>query len=401
MVVVVIFSAGAQAAPGDPDLTFSGDGEQTTDFGGFGDDRATGVAVTAHGKVIVVGQAGGGAGGSFFALARYNRNGSLDTSFSGDGRKMTYFRGRRERATGVALQDNGKIVVVGFAGNDLGGDFALARYRRDGSLDTSFAGDGKQRTEFPFSSIANGVAIQDDGKIVVVGGDGNGDFALARYNRNGSLDTSFSGDGRKTTDFYDGDYYEEATGVALQGDGKIVAVGVAGERYYSSLVLARYRVNGSLDSSFSGDGKSGASFGLYNGGAHAVALQDDGKIVAVGGGGDGGDFALARFNVNGPPDMSFSGDGQQTTGSGGQATGVAIQDDQKIVAVGYGEDFGLARYDPNGSLDMGFAGDGKQTTGFVANGVALTPLGNIVVAGYVGSGPNETNDFALARYAGG
>ena len=100
----------------------------------------------------------------------------------------------------------------------------------------------------------------------------------------------------------------------------------------------------------------------------------------------------------GDPDVTFSGDGRQTTGVGGQATGVALQGDGKIVAVGYG--VGLARYNPDGSLDMGFAGDGTQATAFVPNAVALTPLGRIVVAGYVGPGPSQTNDFVLARYLG-
>ena len=402
LLLVGVFSAGAQAAPGDLDVTFSGDGQQTTNFGGS--DGANAVALQPNGKTVAVGFAGaGGPGGGRFALARYNPDGSPDASFSVNGRRMTNFAGPGERANGVALQADGKIVAVGFAGTDEfgDGDFALARFNANGSLDTSFSGDGKQRTRLPFGGEAFGVAIQGNGKIVVVGGDGNGDFALARYNPNGSLDTSFSGDGKQATDFYGGDYSERANGVALQGDGKIVAAGEANERYYSSLVLARYNANGSLDTSFSGDGKSGTSFGgIYNGGAHGVALQADGKIVAVGGGGFGGDFSLARFNPNGSGDGSFSGDGKQTTGSGGQATGVAIQGDGKIVAVGYGEDFGLARYNPNGSLDASFSGDGKQTTAFGANGVALTPHGKIVAVG-VGPGPNETNDFALARYLGG
>jgi uncharacterized delta-60 repeat protein len=395
--VGLVFSAGAQAAPGDLDPTFSGDGKQTTRFAGFGDDGATGVALQGNGKIVAVGHARGG-DGSRFALARYNHDGSLDTSFSGGGRQTTDFGGLASGANGVALGANGKIVAVGVAGADNDADFALARYRHDGSLDKSFSGDGKKRTQFPFGSEATGVAIQGDGKIVVVGAAGNGEFALARYKPNGSLDTSFSGDGMKTTDFYE-TYSESATALALQGDGKIVAVGVAADRYYSRLVLARYRLNGSLDTSFSGDGRSGTSFGPYNGGAHGVALQGDGKIVAVGGGGDGGDFSLARFNPNGSLDTSFSG-GTQTTGSGGQATGVALQGDGKIVAVGYGEDFGIARYNPNGSLDTSFSGDGKQATDFAPFGVALQGNGKIVPVG-AGVGPSQTNDFALARYLGG
>ena len=160
----------------------------------------------------------------------------------------------------MALQGNGKIVVVGVAGSV---DFALARYNPNGSLDTTFSGDGKQRTDFGGAGDqAAGVVLQADGKIVAVGGGGaGGDFALARYNPNGSLDTSFSGDGKQTTDFGGDD--DQAAGVALQS-GKVVAVGfvgctcsVTGQKF----VLARYNPNGTLDTSFSGDGKQTTNFG--------------------------------------------------------------------------------------------------------------------------------------------
>ena len=139
----------------------------------------------------------------------------------------------------MALQSDGKIVVVG--GGDTGG-FELARYNPNGSLDSTFSGDGKQTTGFSGLAEANGVAVQADGKIIAVGsvsGSDAGDFALARYNPNGSLDLSFSGDGKQTTAFPG---FEGATAVALQGDGKILAVGGGG-----NFALARYASNGSLD----------------------------------------------------------------------------------------------------------------------------------------------------------
>ena len=210
----------------------------------------------------------------------------------------------------MALQGDGKIVVVGDAGG--GGAFALARYNPNGSLDPSFSGDGRQTTDFGDFGVARGVALQG-GKIVAVGIGDAGDFALARYNPNGSLDPSFSGDGKQTTDFGGSD---EASGVALQGDGKIVAVGRDGP---GDFALARYNPNGSLDTSFSGDGKQTTDFGDFDG-ANGVALQGNGKIVVVGVGGTG-NFALARYNPNGSLDPSFSGDGRQTTDFGGAATG--------------------------------------------------------------------------------
>ena len=136
-------------------------------------------------------------------------------------------------ANAVAVQDDGKIVVVGTAFGPMFSEyFAIARYNPNGSLDTSFSGDGKQTAGFLTTAEANGVVIQDDGKIVVVGTgvdniDGGSEGAIARYNPNGTLDTSFSGDGTQTTDFGLGEG-AQATGLAIQGDGKIVIVGSAG-----------------------------------------------------------------------------------------------------------------------------------------------------------------------------
>ena len=174
----LIFSAAAIAAAGDPDPTFSADGKQRTDFG-TGPSAAEAVVRQADGKIIAVGAADGD-----FLVTRYNLDGSLDMSFSGDGRTRTSFSGGAAASAG-ALQPDGKIVVVG-SESDL--RFALARYNPNGSLDTSFSGDGQQTTNFGFPTQiggASGVALQGDGKIVAVGvGTGasqTDDFALARY----------------------------------------------------------------------------------------------------------------------------------------------------------------------------------------------------------------------------
>jgi uncharacterized delta-60 repeat protein len=389
----LVFAAAAIAAAGDLDPTFSGDGKQRSNFGAGPSAAEAGVR-QADGKVVAVGAADGS-----FLVARYNLDGSLDTSFSGDGRQTTTFLGSDNVANDVAIQADGKIVVVGRTIEQEAhfGAFALARYNPNGTLDTSFSGDGKQTTDFGIGCCdqANGVALQANGKIVAVGTPGAG-FALARYNPNGSLDTSFSGDGKQTTNLGG-----NANGVVLQGDGKIVAVGGGGD-----FALARYNPGGSLDPSFSGDGKQTTNFGEFDL-ARGVALQANGKIVTVGGA--GGDFGLARYNPGGSLDTSFSGDGRQTTdflfGAGDSASDVAIQANGRIVAVGLasggatGQDFALARYNPNGSLDTSFSGDGRKRTSFgafdIAHGVALQGDGRIVA---VGDGNGE---FALARYLGG
>src|SRR5206468_1942992 len=148
------------------------------------------------GKIVAV-----GSGGSRFALARYKHNASLDSIFGGDGKVTTRFNRGRSVADGVVIQGNGKIIAVGAARD--GGRFALARYNADGTLDATFGGNGKVTTSFSsfIGGGASSVAIQGDGKIVAAGATGDGNFALARYNTDGSLDASFDGDGKVTTSF--------------------------------------------------------------------------------------------------------------------------------------------------------------------------------------------------------
>jgi uncharacterized delta-60 repeat protein len=227
-----------------------------------------------------------------FALARFRSDGSLDLSFDGDG-KVTTGLGGWDEAYALAIQDDGGIVAAGSAGSD----FGLARYNRDGTLDTSLDRDGKLTTGLGGYDTALAVAIQDDDRIVVAGrGGDDGDFALARYNPGGTLDTAFDRDGKLTTDF--GSFRDQASGVAVQTDGKIVAVGRYGT---SEFALARYNRSGSPDISFAGDGRLVTDFGRYDV-ASGVAIQSDGKIVAAGtsraseGGGEG-DFALARYHA--------------------------------------------------------------------------------------------------------
>ena len=359
----------ALAAPGGRDPGFSGDGKALTNFGS-GNDFASGVAVQADGKIVVAGRAGG-AGGRF-GLARYNRNGTLDTSFGGDGKVVTNFSTIADDfANSVAVQADGKIVAAGHSSDR----FALARYNSDGELDVTFSGDGKMTTNFSSAfDDALGVAVRANGKIVAAGHAGSDKFALARYNPNGTLDATFSGNGKVTTNF--SPVSDLATAVAIQANGKIVAAGTAGSTEFSgTFALARYNPNGTLDTTFSGNGKATTDFtpGEQDV-AFGVAIQANGKIVAAGGGDVGGfSFELARYKRNGALDTTFSGDGKVTTNfSAGldAAHGVAIQADGKIVAAGHANlrRFALARYNRNGNLDTTFSGNGKVVTDFTRRG---------------------------------
>ena len=308
----------AQTVPGGLDPTFSGDGRQITDVGGSDSGRA--VAIQSDGKIVMVGTTYVAAAGFYnFALARYDSDGLLDATFSADGIQTTDF-GVQDHATAVAIQADGKIVVVGSCTGSGTSDFALARYHADGSLDPSFSGDGKQTTDFAGAAdSAHGVAVQADGTIVVAGYTG-GDFGVARYNADGSLDTSFPvdkfpADGKQTTDFGG---FDAALAMAIQADGRIMVAGYTDaaptcdwcEDPPPDFALARYNADGSLDTSFSGDGKQTTDFGGDDYAA-AVALQADGKIVVVGSSysyqAASACFALARYNSDGSLDYAFGG----------------------------------------------------------------------------------------------
>jgi uncharacterized delta-60 repeat protein len=363
----------AATAPreGDLDTSFGGDGTVTTDFGSAEVPRT--MAIQADGKIVVAGSTGLI---EDFALARYTTTGALDPSFSGDGKVTTGFSsGSADVAYAVAIQADGKIVVAGVSRNtSVNSDFALARYNPNGTLDTSFSGDGMVLTNFPlgaFGSISEDVAyalvIQSDGKIVAAGtatevNDSPQDFALARYTSAGALDTTFGSNGLVRTNFLDGcecDSHEYIYALVIQSNGKIVAAGhvYGSSRTADDFALARYNANGTLDTTFGGDGKVTTEFGFGKAAALALALQVDGKMVVAGYFMDESDrdtfsFALARYNANGTLDASFSGDGKVTNDLAGIAEALAIQPhDGRVVVAGNSysdasdsDVFALARY---------------------------------------------------------
>lgn len=363
--MVVGYTSKAYGAPGDLDTSFGTGGKVTTPIGdGSSDDYGLAVAIGADGKIVVAGHTFNGANDDI-AVARYKPDGTLDATFSGDGIVVTTLGSGDDKAFGVALQGT-RIVVAGYAFNGTNAyDFALVRYDANGNPDSTFGvggadGDGKVMTDFCSGCFDHGygLAVQEDGKIVVAGEsynpyDPSVNIALARYDANGNPDTTLSGDGKTTTDFA---AYAFASDVALQEDGKIV---VAGQSYNANdpssndFAVARYSPNGYLDGEFDFDGRATTDFGGADDSASSVAVQDDGRIVAAGS--SGTDFALARYNTDGSPNNAFSNDGRVKTDFGGgsadHASGVALQTDGRIVAAGgtytgstTGNDFALARY---------------------------------------------------------
>jgi uncharacterized delta-60 repeat protein len=405
------------------DPNFGSNGKVVTDF--FGDDnQAHAVAIQTDGRIVVAGQAHTVTGHDDFAVVRHNADGSIDTGFGATGKITTDFFGANDSANAVAIQKDGRIVLAGVAGNTFSSMFGLARYNPDGGLDPGFGFDGKVTTSLGGFLSANAIAIGSDGKIIVAGGSAAGsaasDFTLVRYNPDGSRDTTFGSGGVVTTDFF-GDA-DVANCVALEADGKIVVAGFAaspGGTTASQFALARYNSNGSLDSSFGPGGRVTVSFAGTGDQARALAIQSDDKIVVAGFAGtpDGSssDFALARLNTTGSLDASFGAGGKVTTDfSGGADSGnaIAIQLDNKIVVAGstasvQGVAFALARYNPDGGLDATFGTGGVTATVFagsdMAAAMALQQDNKIVAAGTaddpaVGVAGQE---FAVARYDAG
>jgi uncharacterized delta-60 repeat protein len=395
--------------------TFSGpDGKLQIDLGA--EDSLRGITLQRDGKILLVGVSFDTSSPilprNYAALLRLNADGSLDTTFGLGGEIVSSFGLTASTdvfSNAAVVQSDGKILL---AGSD-GPDFVLFRLARDGSLDTGFAQGG-----VAVADVRSGwdnafcLAAQADGKIILAGTSlsvGGNDFALVRYNANGSLDTSFDGDGKLTTDFGGNDF---ARSVMVLPGGKIL---VSGSRN-TDLVVARYNANGSLDNSFGVNGKLFTDVGTY-GGSNNMAVQADGKIVVVGHGfsqSGGEDFRVARFNANGTMDTGFGAKGLVTTNissdmESDSAYSVALQSDGKIVVAGYSSSSRLAlvRYNANGTLDTSFGNAGRVVTHYeVGNysgyseswnySLALQGDGKILLATSrgVASGP----DFTLLRF---
>lgn len=409
----VLLSAGAL------DPTFGTGGKVLTGVQGSRGGAAQAVVVQADGKIVTAGPAGSGAVQGF-GLTRYNADGSLDKSFGAGGTVLTPFPhdvGDSTTAAGLAVQAGGKIVVVGTTGGFGNSSFAVARYTAGGRLDPSFGNGGEVTFQFDgLSSTAAGVAVQSDGKVLVVGSavaggvdlPPAGHFALARLNPDGSPDLSFGQGGEVVTSF--GFTDDRANAVVLQHDGKIVVAGSSSTDNQGDIALARYKPDGSLDASFGQGGEVTTNFPLAYSEAVAVALQGDGKLVVAGD--DGVHPMLVRYRADGRLDTSFGSGGRATldlgTGAGPFATderasGIALQADGKIVITGSLEDpdgarFFLARFTQRGQADTSFGGKGTRIVSPGANGllgdlhpgVAVQRDGRVVVAAAAGTSSNST-----------
>lgn len=394
---------------------------QSTDDGGYA------MALQPDGKIVVGGYAVDLANGDKeFALVRYNYDGSLDTTFNGTGKVVTDFNGTSDRIWGVALQADGKIVAAGetvsavFPGTN---DIAVARYNPNGTLDTTFNATGKVTTDHGAGANNAAYAVAISGTNIVVAGyetvSGNNDFMVAQYTSAGILDPAFGTLGVTTTGF--SGFNDVARAVAIDGSNRIVLGGHANNGTDDDFAVARFTSGGVLDSSFvAGAGKVALDiFGSSADQAFGLAINPVTQSITLAGsaynnGTGNKDFALVRYFPTGALDGSFDGDGIVTTDFGSSpdvANSVYVRSDGVAVAGGFSrfstssDDFSLARYTQNGSLDTSFDSDGKLTMKISnaderAYAVALEFDNKIVAAGFAavaGSSP-VTRNFALARF---
>ena len=383
----------AWAAPGSLDLSFSGDGKVATVPPAFNSDFGEDSVVQADGKIIVVGwRDDEDIPWSYTLVARYLQDGTPDPDFGGGDGLATLPLAQRSAGFAVELLSDQRIAIAGYVRD--GFDFAFAAFvlTTTGELDTSFDEDGVAVADFGTESdVAFGLDVDASDRVVLAGRSESTtkNLGLVRFTSTGAPDTTFSGDGKKLV--LTG---AQARDVEVRPNGKIVAVGSMGDP--SKLIVARFLNSGTFDASFSGNGVATTSKGSE---ARAVSFQPDGKIIVAGRA--SGDFVVARFRIGGALDPTFHADGAARTDfdhDEDNAFDVEIQPNGKILAVGSAWVNGqlriaIVRYRTNGRRDATFSGDGRtaQVSGF-GQGSVLDGTPRLVVTG------SSSGGVLTARY---
>lgn len=343
------FSLVRYNSDGSLDTTFGTGGRLYADVGGRNDTFPT-LLLQPDGKIVLVGISKNEQDRNLISIFRFNSNGTTDTSFGTNGVTLSAFTtsgSRGDTPSDAILQPDGKIVVTGAW---QGTAFCVGRFNSNGAVDNSFGTNGNfcATTSPAGTGLMNSIALQPDGKIVVGGEFTTSftvpfDFIVFRFNANGSLDTGFDGDGYAMTDFNSS--FDEARSIHVLADGKILAAGRAGINGNTqyNFGLARYNANGSLDTSFDGDGKAVAFADNTPGSEdYSSVVLSNGKIV-VGryrtqpSPGFSTEGQIARFNSNGSVDTSFGAGGLITNSIFKEIRDLALQADGKIVAAGWNQ----------------------------------------------------------------
>jgi len=420
-------------ANGTIDDSFGSNGTVMTDFNRYDEGNAK-IVIQSDGKIIVTGTSNTCQYGTCFngVIARYNENGTLDENFNGDGKLAIDFGNTFQGIYTVFPLKDDKLLLTGNSGaydsNDI--NFLLARVNSNGTMDSTFGSDGIQRCPFNIKYLfVLSVLMQTDGKFVVGGNlmnlsDYTFDFVVCRFNADGKVDNTFNKDGIDTLDMsgYDSwNDYERLYSINLQADNKILAIGYASDALPNAdFAIARIDTNGKLDTGFDGDGRLYLSYGQSETHFGKIIVQPDGKTLAVGWAKFGNsslvdNFAVAKFNSDGTPDISFDIDGKKSISfydsiSCGGAE-ISLQPDNRIMVAGttstnnYASEIAIAKLNPDGSFDESFDSDGKLTVNlstveneyYSYSRFKILPNGEILIAGIVQPPSTNFRNIFIAR----
>lgn len=407
------------------DPTFGVGGLATADFPPDGLDGGGSVAVAPDGRILVAGGTGqflpSGDFDQAFAVARFNTDGTLDTTFGTGGRVIVDFGNLVDGCTCMAVGADGSVVLAGYVDPGPQGDIALAKLTPTGQLDPTFGTGGRALVDHGGNEVASSIIILPDGRILLTAYQTvvtDGDFLVTRLTPTGQLDPTFGDGGFGTADF-GGGMYDYAGAMAVQADGRIVLVGGALFAFDGGPVsaagdaaVARFTADGHLDPTFGTGGKVVLDFGATDEGIGGVAVQPDGRLVLIGGRSTtvgSTDLIAVRLTPNGQLDPTFGTGGKQVFGFAADegATGLVLQPDGGILVAGTSfegasdYDIFLARLTPVGQLDPTFGPGGRVVTDFggteSASGLAVQADGKVVVGGTVAR-PDGSQDFAAVRY---
>lgn len=408
IVCITVLNSIGFAAPGFiPDTTFGDLGKVISSPDGSANAAAYGMALQTDGKIIMVGSSGANPG---LFVARFNSNGSLDTTFGSNGWTAATVEGGGY-AYGVDIQPDGKIVVGGTTRVNNDDYFAIARFNTDGTLDTSFDSDGKKTISFN-DIITNGasyrklltvIKVGSDGKIIVAGtalqSTVDDRFIFARLESNGAIDTSFGTNGKIVNEPY-GSNLDRVTDMVILPDGKFVVSARLTTVCCNFRMAIKFNVNGTREWTYQ---QGLTEFGNYNG-FDGIAALPDGKFIATGN--RDGKIVALRLNANGTEDTTFNSSALLPSG---QALSPAVQPDGKIVANympsnGWADtrnSFNLIRFNVNGTPDSEFGSGGMIPATATAGRdygqkVFVQPDGKILIGGY--SVVNSSYYFSMMRY---
>ena len=410
----VLLSLGLLVYPqaGSLDSTFAGDGMLIFPVG-VDTDEASAICMQTDGKILLAGFSVDTISFNLIvSMSRVMSNGTLDGDFGNNGRVLTPVMSTSAEIESVAVQSDGKILL---AGSLVMADrkFLLMRYNGDGTIDSTFGSAGIVVTDLQTEEHGYALALGSNGRILMAGYTRNlfedYDLALLQYLPTGAPDLSFGTNGSAVTDVSGGD--DHAYALAVLPNGKILVVGESDD----NVLVTQYEPNGLVDSTFATNGALITSWTPMRDNARSIDLQADGKIVVAGAAGAGtwyADFGVMRINVDGSLDTTFDGDGFTITGFsayGDYPVGVRVTTDGRIVAGGKAEltaHFALACYLPNGTLDPGFGNNGQVLAplgGLEDHACAMTldQQDRVVLAGasrVTIPGTGTDHDYAVARF---